>query len=132
MRDFNGNRISGIVNINDSSQYGRPLETLSYGELVAEEAFRLKQWQQERSVRWKRFLLLLAVSGAFAAAAYITYLIWGSWQPVTILLTACSIATGCLDFLENGKPNRFETNHSMALRVIHDLYRIRGYRRPHL
>lgn len=54
MRDFNGNRISGIVNINDSSQYGRPLETLSYEELVAEEAFRLKQWQQERSVRWKR------------------------------------------------------------------------------
>ena len=61
MRDFNGNRISGIVNINDSSQYGRPLEALSYEELVAEEAFRLKQWQQERSVRWKRFLLLLAV-----------------------------------------------------------------------
>ena len=48
MRDFNGNRISGIVNINDSSQHGRPLETLSYEELVAEEAFRLKQWQQER------------------------------------------------------------------------------------
>lgn len=128
MRDFNGNTISGIVNITDSSEFGKPLSSMSNEELAAEESFRMVQLKRERTMRCKQLLTMLVIAAVLAIIAYVTYLAWGDWRPANVFIGVCSVAVAYAGVQVSGRPNRFEKNHTEAIRAIRDIYRLRNYR----
>ncbi|WP_418969335.1 hypothetical protein [Alloscardovia omnicolens] len=127
MRDFNSNNIIGNVRINDLSEYGRPLSVLSNEELAAEESFRMIQLKKESKRRRKQLLAILLVAAVLLIVSYFIYKVCGDWQPINILIATCSVAVAYVGVIAKGSPNRFEKNHTEAIRSIRDLYRLRGY-----